>query len=67
MKFLRAAALPDGVWQIVLPATARPEPVIASLGSAGASLVSAAPQLETLEDMFVRRIASADGRSREAR
>ncbi len=58
---LSAVPVPDGVWQILLPATARPEPVIASLASAGASLVSAEPQLETLEDMFVRRIASAAG------
>jgi ABC-2 type transport system ATP-binding protein len=55
---LSAAALPDGVSQIVLPATARPEPVIAALSATGASLVSAAPQLETLEEVFLRRIAS---------
>jgi ABC-2 type transport system ATP-binding protein len=46
--------LPDGVWQIVLPASAAPEPVIAELAASGASLVSATPQIETLEDVFVR-------------
>lgn len=53
----RAASLsqlPDGVWQIVLPASAAPEPVIAELAASGASLVSATPQIETLEDVFVR-------------
>lgn len=65
---LSAAALPDGLWRIVLPAKARPEPVIAALSAAGASLVSAVPQLETLEDMFVRSVQSAaGGRMEDAR
>jgi ABC-2 type transport system ATP-binding protein len=62
------APLADGTWQIVLPAASRPEPVIAELASLGAALVSAAPQLETLEDVFVRRIESAGAeRKREVR
>jgi len=50
--------LAGGNWQVTLDAASRPEPVIAELASLGASLVSAAPQVETLEDVFVRRIAS---------
>jgi ABC-2 type transport system ATP-binding protein len=65
---MNVAPLADGTWQIVLPAASRPEPVIAELASLGATLVSAAPQLETLEDVFVRRIESAgDERKREIR
>jgi ABC-2 type transport system ATP-binding protein len=55
------APLADGTWHVTLAASARPEPVIADLAAAGASLVSAAPQLETLEEVFVRRIASSAG------
>ena len=49
--------LAGGVTQIVLPASSRPEPVIAELAAAGASLVSASPRVETLEDVFVRSTA----------
>jgi len=49
-----------GLSQIVLPASARPEPIIAELASAGATLVSASPRLETLEDVFVRTTAGRD-------
>jgi hypothetical protein len=62
------APLSDGTWQITLDASSRPEPIITDLASRGASLVSAAPQVETLEEVFVRRIASAgDARAGEAR
>ncbi|MEX2270054.1 MAG: ABC transporter ATP-binding protein [Vicinamibacterales bacterium] len=53
------APLADGNWQITLDAASRPEPVIADIAAQGASLVSAVPQIETLEDVFVRRIAGA--------
>ncbi|HUF22976.1 MAG TPA: ABC transporter ATP-binding protein [Vicinamibacterales bacterium] len=56
---LPAALLPGGLSQILLPASSRPEPVIADLAASGASLVSASPQVETLEDVFLRRIAAA--------
>jgi len=49
--------LAGGLWQIVLPASARPEPIIAELAAAGATLVSASPRLETLEEVFVRSTA----------
>ncbi len=58
-RALTAAPLAGGISQIVLPASSRPEPVIADLTAAGASLVSATPQLETLEDLFVRSTAAA--------
>jgi hypothetical protein len=62
------APLSDGTWQITLDAASRPEPIIAELATLGATLVSAAPQIETLEEVFVRRIASAgDARAGEAR
>lgn len=48
------APLAGGLMQVLLPATARPEPVIAELSSQGAVLVSATPKLETLEEVFVR-------------
>jgi ABC-2 type transport system ATP-binding protein len=63
-----ATPLSDGTWHIALDAATRPEPVIAELAAHGAMLVSATPQIETLEDVFVRRIAAAgDARAGEPR
>ena len=42
---------------IDLPPDARPEDVARELSSAGATLVSINPLRETLEDVFVRRVA----------
>ncbi|MDQ3168582.1 MAG: ABC transporter ATP-binding protein [Acidobacteriota bacterium] len=53
-----ARPLAAGTWQIALGPAARPEPLIAELAAMGAALVSAAPQLETLEDVFVRHIGA---------
>src|SRR5688500_14244208 len=53
-----ARPLADGTWQIALGPASRPEPLIAELAAMGAPLVSAAPQLETLEDVFVRHIGA---------
>ncbi|MDQ3068355.1 MAG: ABC transporter ATP-binding protein [Acidobacteriota bacterium] len=50
--------LADGTALLALPASARPEPLIAELAALGASLVSATPRLETLEDAFVRHIGA---------
>ena len=58
-RALAATPLPDGITQILLPASSRPEPLIAELAGAGATLVSATPQVETLEDVFVRSTAAA--------
>ena len=52
------APLAGGLTQILAPATARPEPLIAELSSQGAALVSATPKLETLEEVFVRSTAA---------
>jgi ABC-2 type transport system ATP-binding protein len=54
---LDVRATAGGAWHIALDAASRPEPLIAELAAGGASLVSAMPQLETLEDVFVRHIA----------
>ena len=53
-----ARPLAGGTWQIALGPASRPEPLIAELAAMGAALVSAAPQLETLEDVFVRHIGA---------
>jgi ABC-2 type transport system ATP-binding protein len=44
---------------IELSTDQRPEPLIAELSAAGASLVSVTPMRTTLEDVFVERIATA--------
>ena len=63
---LTVAPLAGGLFQIVLPASERPEPLIADLASGGATLVSASPQVETLEDVFVRSTeAAGEGARRE--
>ena len=56
---LSASPLAGGLSQVILPAASRPEDLIAQLAAAGASLVSAAPQVETLEDVFVRSTEAA--------
>ena len=58
------APLVGGNWQVTLDAATRPEPVIAELARLGASLISATPQLETLEEVFVRRIAASGDTTR---
>jgi len=54
------APLAGGLSQITLPASSRPEPVIAELAARGAELVSATPKLETLEEVFVRTTGARD-------
>ena len=58
---LSITPLPGGLWQLLLPASSRPEPLVAALASHGATLVSASPQLETLEEVFVRSTAASAG------
>ena len=53
-----ARPLAGGTWLLALGPASRPEPLIAELAGMGAALVSAAPQLETLEDVFVRHIGA---------
>ena len=49
----------DGRYSIALAADTRPEPLIAELTAAGASLVSVTPLRTTLEDVFLQRTADA--------
>jgi ABC-2 type transport system ATP-binding protein len=49
----RMTRIAEGRYSIDLDATVRPEPVVADLASAGASLVSVTPLQMTLEDVFV--------------
>ena len=49
-----------------LPADARPEQLLAELAASGATLVSLNPIRETLEDLFVRRVAEVGDGARDA-
>ncbi len=59
------AALGDGRYQIVLPADASPEHLIAELSIKGARLASVNPLRQTLEDYFVRQVQAAAPARRE--
>jgi len=50
---------------IDLPADAHPEQLLAELTASGATLVSLNPVRETLEDLFVRRVAAVGDGARE--
>jgi len=52
----RITAIGDGRYTFELGPTGAPEPLIAELAAAGASLVSAAPLRTTLEDVFMERV-----------
>jgi ABC-2 type transport system ATP-binding protein len=52
----RARAIEAGRYSFDLDADARPEPFVAELVSAGASLVSVAPIRTTLEDVFLEHV-----------
>jgi ABC-2 type transport system ATP-binding protein len=51
-----ATAISDGRYSFDLGAGDRPEPFVADLAAAGATLVSVAPLRTTLEDVFLERI-----------
>jgi len=53
----RITRIADGRYGLELPAEARVEPLIASLASAGASIVSVNPVRTTLEDVFVQALS----------
>jgi ABC-2 type transport system ATP-binding protein len=61
----RVTLIAPGRYAVELPADVRPEPVVAALAAAGASLVSVTPLRATLEDVFVQRTGEAE--SRESR
>jgi ABC-2 type transport system ATP-binding protein len=52
----RATAIADGRFSLELGPDERPEPFVAELAAAGASLVSVAPLRTTLEDVFLERV-----------
>ena len=52
----RATAIADGRFSLELGPDGRPEPFVAELSAAGASLVSVAPLRTTLEDVFLERV-----------
>jgi ABC-2 type transport system ATP-binding protein len=55
---VRLVGIAGGRYVIDLPADARPEELLRELTAAGARLVSLNPVRETLEDVFVRRVAA---------
>ncbi len=55
----RLTRIADGRYNLDLGPDVRPEPVIAHLAAAGATLVSVTPARTTLEDVFVEALAKA--------
>jgi ABC-2 type transport system ATP-binding protein len=55
----KVTAIADGRYSIELAPTVRPEPFIAEMAAAGASLVSMSPLRATLEDVFMERVGAA--------
>ena len=60
-RILRATPIGAGRYALELPSTEPPEGVLMDLTAHGASLVSLNPLRDTLEDYFVRHVASAPG------
>jgi len=58
----RAVRISEGRYSFELPLDPPPERLLAELTAAGARLVSLNPIRETLEDIFVKRVASATAR-----
>ena len=54
-----ATRLGDGRFALAVPASAAPPQVIAELTACGAEVVSLNPVRDTLEDLFVRQVATA--------
>jgi len=62
----RVVAVAGGRYVIDLPPDGRPEELLRDLVGAGATLVSLNPVRETLEDVFVRRVAAMGAGARPA-
>ena len=60
----RIHRLGDAHYAIELPLEPPPDRILAELASAGAAVVSLNPIRDTLEDLFVKQVASAEGRDR---
>ena len=54
----RVTRIAEGRYTVELGSSSRPEPLIAELAAAGASLVSVSPLRTTLEDVFVSAIGT---------
>src|SRR5207248_7230410 len=59
----RAVRISEGRYTFELPLDPPPERLLAELTARGAQLVSLNPIRDTLEDIFVKRVASAEARS----
>jgi ABC-2 type transport system ATP-binding protein len=55
----RAARIAAGQYTLEYPASVRPEAVVGAIARTGARLIAVTPIRETLEDVFVRQVASA--------
>jgi ABC-2 type transport system ATP-binding protein len=62
----RTVRIGDGRYAFELPLDPPPERLLAELSAGGAQLVSLNPVRDTLEDIFVRRVASAEPREQVA-
>jgi ABC-2 type transport system ATP-binding protein len=62
----RVLSIAGDRYVIDLPPDGRPEEMLRELAAAGASLVSLNPLRETLEDVFVRRVAEVGSGARDA-
>jgi ABC-2 type transport system ATP-binding protein len=61
----RVTRIDDGRFNLELGPGVRPEPVIAELAAAGATLVSVTPVKTTLEDVFLQALGEAEARREE--
>jgi ABC-2 type transport system ATP-binding protein len=59
-RVMRTRRIDEGRYSFELGAAARPEPFIAELSAAGATLVSVSPIRTTLEDVFVKALGQGD-------
>jgi len=57
-RVTRATRIAEGRYSLELPATSRPEPLVAELAAKGASLVSVTALGTSLEDVFLARVGT---------
>jgi hypothetical protein len=58
-KLVRTRLIAPGRYSLEMGPDARPEPLVAELAAAGASLLSVTPLRTTLEDVFLARVGDA--------
>ena len=66
-RTVRATRLGEGRYALELRAGERPEPIVAALAAAGATLVSVAPLRVSLEEIFVERVGAASAAPAKSR